>query len=397
MPKLARRGEYSNNYDCYYSKYAYNTSPADIHKKYSFAEYKALKDRKLNRKPKKKSFFRSLVSFGLFLAMVTLVMPYSYSHITKTIFEPTPYKSIQTNMRELAFPTHKYLSNAWFMGRRSFRFHAEGKKAQMIPMKENNRLIGLENSLKDLGKNYLVVTPGVYVWDYETGNYANINGDKIFATASIIKIPVLVDLFKSIEAGQVSLDDQMQLTEYYRTEGSGSLQFRAENSIYSIDELANRMITESDNSATNMIMAKIVARIDVNQAIRDWGLKNTEVQTWLPDYRGTNISTPKEMADILYNIDTNSKFLSQESREKIFDYMGHVHNNRLIQAGLGKGAKFYHKTGDIGTMLGDAGIVYAPNGKKYVVVIFANRPHNSIAGKEYIVKASEIIYNSMVR
>lgn len=43
--------------------------------------------------------------------------------------------------------------------------------------------------------------------------------------------------------------------------------------------------------------------------------------------------------------------------------MGHVHNNRLIAAGLPAGAEFLHKTGDIGKMLGDAGIVYAPNGK----------------------------------
>ena len=47
-------------------------------------------------------------------------------------------------------------------------------------------------------------------------------------------------------------------------------------------------------------------------------------------------------------------------------------------------------------MLGDAGIVYTPNGKRYIVVIFAKRPHNSPAGKEFIVRASEIIYNSMV-
>ena len=71
--------------------------------------------------------------------------------------------------------------------------------------------------------------------------------------------------------------------------------------------------------------------------------------------------------------------------------MGHVHNNRLIQAGLGAGSVFLHKTGDIGTMLGDAGIVITPNGKKYIVVILANRPHNAIAGKDFIVKASEII------
>ena len=103
-----------------------------------------------------------------------------------------------------------------------------------------------------------------------------------------------------------------------------------------------------------------------------------------------------KMVKALYNIDENPNFLSMSSREKIFDYMGHVHNDRLIPAGLGSGAVFLHKTGDIGKMLGDAGIVYAPNGKKYIVVILANRPYNSPAGKDFIVKASEIIYNNMV-
>ena len=134
---------------------------------------------------------------------------------------------------------------------------------------------------------------------------------------------------------------------------------------------------------------------DITSALREWGLKHTYVQTWLPDLGGTNHSTARDMAQILYNID-NPKFLSNSSREKIFDYMGHVHNNRLIAAGLPAGATFLHKTGDIGKMLGDAGIVYAPNGKKYIVVIFANRPHNSPLGKEFIVKASQVIYNNMV-
>ena len=112
---------------------------------------------------------------------------------------------------------------------------------------------------------------------------------------------------------------------------------------------------------------------------------------------GNNHTTSRDMATMLYNIDSNENFLSSASRNKIFDYMGHVHNNRLIQAGLGPGAKFVHKTGDIGKMLGDAGIVTAPNGNKYIVVILANRPHNSAQGKDFIVKASEVIYNYMVR
>ena len=51
---------------------------------------------------------------------------------------------------------------------------------------------------------------------------------------------------------------------------------------------------------------------------------------------------------------------------------------------------------DIGTMLGDAGIVYAQNGKKYIVVILANRPHNAPQGKDFIVKASSLIYKAIV-
>lgn len=107
----------------------------------------------------------------------------------------------------------------------------------------------------------------------------------------------------------------MPLTNYYRSEGSGSLQFKAENSTYTIDKLARMMITESDNSATNMLMARLGSMTDVNSALREWGLKHTYVQTWLPDLGGTNHSTARDMAQILYNID-NPKFLSNSSREK---------------------------------------------------------------------------------
>jgi beta-lactamase class A len=187
----------------------------------------------------------------------------------------------------------------------------------------------------------------------------------------------------------------MLLTSDYKAEGSGNLQYKASGSIYTIDELARAMITQSDNSATNMIMSAIGAMTDVNSGIRHWGLKHTQVNNWLPDLAGTNYTTAKDLATMLYNLD-NPGFLNINSREYIVDYMSHVENNRLIQAGLDPKALFIHKTGDIGKMLGDAGIVFAPNGKKYIVVILANRPYNSPLGKDFIQKASSIIYKSMM-
>ena len=350
---------------------------------------------KVNTKKVQRNYLiHKIVSVAVVSILGFTILPYGFNNVTKFMFNPTSYKEVKADYYNLLFPTSAYLSNHWFLGERSLE-GAKVKKAEMAALVEGTELTGLENSLKNLASLYPSIHPSIYVWDYETGNYANINADEIFPTASIIKLPVLVQLFRSIEKNQLTIYDEMPLTEYYRTEGSGSLQFKAANSKYSIDTLARMMITESDNSATNMIMAKLGSMTDINSGIREWGLKHTYVQTWLPDLGGTNHSTARDMAQILYNID-NPKFLSTSSREKIFDYMGHVHNNRLIAAGIPSNATFLHKTGDIGKMLGDAGIVFAPNGKKYIVVIFANRPHNSPLGKEFIVKASETIYNNMV-
>ncbi len=363
------------------------------------AHYAHLREanRPKKRIKKKKSFAQILVTGLLLYVTLFQAMPYTFNNVTKAMFVPTPYKNIQTDMKDLAFPTQNYLSNAWSFGKRDFRYAANEKNAQMVEVKETVNMPVLQSELSNLVQQYPTIQPSVYVWDYDTGNYIDINASKVYATASIIKIPVLIDVFKSIEAGQISLDDTIPLTEYFRTEGSGSLQFKAANSEYTIDKLAEIMITESDNSATNMLMTKVGSMTDVNQSIRDWGLKNTEVQTWLPDYLGTNHTTAREMGRMLYNIDENEEFLTPSSRTKMLNYMAHVHNNRLIQAGLGEGAVFLHKTGDIGTMLGDAGIVITPKGKKYIVVILANRPHNAPAGKDFIVRASEIIYNYMVK
>jgi beta-lactamase class A len=405
MPKLARR-EYDSQY---YTRREYNsqthstTQSAQNYTQKGFYQgnqprgtelrsHKISADRK---KVERNYLIHRFVSVAFVSLLAFTVLPYGFNKVTKNIFNPTPYKNVKADYQQLLFPTSNYLSNHWFLGMRSLE-GSQVKKPEMTALTEGNELTDLENQLKNIASTYPTIHPSIYVWDYQTGNYADINADEIFATASIIKVPVLVQLFRSIEKNQLNLDEKMPLTEYYRTEGSGSLQFKAQNSQYSIDTLARMMITESDNSATNMLIAKLGSMTDINSGIRQWGLKHTYIKTWLPDLAGTNHSTARDMATILYNID-NPKFLSTASREKIFDYMGHVHNNRLIASGLPAGAEFLHKTGDIGKMLGDAGIVYAPNGKRYIVVIFANRPHNSPLGKEFIVKASETIYNYMVK
>lgn len=340
-------------------------------------------------------FIHKVISLVFFTLVAIFILPAMFNKFVKALPYGSNYPNIKMDYNNLVHPVENYLANDLSLGKHTI-IGANTKNPKMLPIKENNQMTVLRNRLINLQKEYPTIHSAIYVWDYNDNNYVDINADEVFSAASIIKLPVLVALFKNIEFGQTSIYDEMTLTDLFRAEGSGSLQYKAENSKYSIDTLARLMITNSDNSATNMLMTKIGGMPSVNRQIKDWGLGNTHVNNWLPDMEGTNYITARDMGRLLFNLD-NPKFLSGSSREKIFSYMSHVKNDRLIPAGLGAGADFMHKTGDIGKMLGDAGIVYAPNGQKYIVVILANRPYNSVKGKEFIVEASDMIYKYLIR
>lgn len=358
-----------------------------------------------------KELFRICIVFSLLAVFMTFVFPTAYNRLINNVFFPNslpvntktqgnlaqkkPENISAVNLYSIANPTTNYLSNDLFHNRLMLTPTIEKTHSEITTMYHTNEMAGLKNQLQGLMKEYPMVKPAIYVWEYENGKYVDINGDELYSAASIIKLPILVRLFKSIEANQMTIFDDMLLTDYYQSSGSGNLQYAQTGRKYTLDQLAKTMIQDSDNTSTNMIMSKLGGMDDINIGLRDWGISKTYVRTWLPDLKGTNKTTAKDMAKILYNLD-NPGFLNINSREYIIDYMSHVKNNRLIAAGLGDGALFIHKTGDIGTMLGDAGIVYAQNGKKYIVVILANRPHNAPQGKDFIVKASSLIYKAIV-
>ena len=362
------------------------------------------------KRKKKASIFQKIIVLTLLGALGYLMVPTSYS-MFKATFIPSNIKNVVSDnniindkfdaesgisYQELIHPTLSYLSNYTFLNHRVSYNTATAKKAAMTPLRMGDRLNDLENSLKLLNKKYSNIDPAIFVWSIDNHNYASINSKKVYSAASIIKLPVLIQLYKSIEAEQFGLKDKMYLTEYYRSSGSGNMQYSQAGNAYSVYDLAKVMIQDSDNTATNMLMSKIGSMNDINAALKNWGIKHTHVQTWLPDLTGTNYTTAEDMAQMLYNIsDDNNSFLNVNSQSDIINIMGKVKNVNLIKAGLPEGVDFVHKTGDIGTMLGDAGIVYLPSGQRYIVVILANRPHNHPNGRTYIQEASKIIYNYM--
>lgn len=357
-------------------------------------------------------FFRTVVILSFLSVFGVFVSPNVYNAVIAPVFNPnkiqidSTYKNnfdlklvnqvTAVDIYSISHPVTNYIHNDLFNNRLLLTPVVQKDHNEVTTMYHSNEMLDLKKALMNLFAGYPTIKPSVYVWEYDNGQYVDINSEKLYSAASIIKLPVLVRLFKSIEANQLTIYDEMTLSDLYRSEGSGNLQYAPSGMSYQMDYLAKTMIQDSDNTSTNMIMSKLGGMEDINIGLRDWGISKTYVRTWLPDMKGTNKTTAFDIAKILYNLD-NPGFLNINSREYIIDYMSHVKNDRLIQQGLGEGALFIHKTGDIGSMLGDAGIVYAPNGKKYIVVILAERPYNSPLGKELIVKASNIIYNAVVK
>lgn len=360
--------------------------------------------RKLTPKRKKKAKLnplKALVSL-IFLGLVAYyIVPYNFTkYFEPMILNRFLNRNLEFKAEKFVSPTLHYLSNADFNGKRLL-VPIRHQKREMVPLVTSTRMFILEEELKNLGARYPQIKPSVYVWDYTQSRNAEINANDTYPSASIIKLPILFEMFRLSESLKksghkpIDLSSKLLFDDIHKATGSGTLQYYKTGSYYTIDHLAKIMIQESDNSATNMLLDEIGGMEALNAASRKWGLHSTQMTTWLPDLKGTNTISAKDMATLLYNLD-NPKFLNDNSRYAIKQYMSNVHNRTLIQAGLPKEAELLHKTGDIGKMLGDAGIVYAPNGRKYIVVILTERPHNDYSARDYIQQASKIIYRYII-
>ena len=360
-------------------------------------------NRRKIQKPKKQNPLKGLVSLVFLGAIGYLVIPYLFSHY----FEPMFFnrfnnKAVKIHVATFVSPTSNYLSNTNFLGQNLIVPQAKNtkvlKQAKMSPIITNGKNYALEGELKTLAKKYPHLAPSIFVWDYSSGKSVEINSDKPVACASIIKIPILIELFRQIEADQArgektGINKPVVLDELYKTSGSGELQFGSFGFKTSLNNMANLMITTSDNTATNLLLDEIGGKDGLNRAFREWGMKNSVIGDWLPDLAGRNKMSVRDVSTMLYNLD-NPTFLGARSKEYIKEYMGNVKNTTLLKAGIGKDATIYHKTGDIGTMLGDAGVIYSENGKKYIVTIMVKRSHNDYSARDFIKEASQIIYKN---
>jgi beta-lactamase class A len=232
---------------------------------------------------------------------------------------------------------------------------------------------------------------GMFFLDMETGNFLDINGDKVYPTASIIKLPILIALFQDVDAGKIDLNETLTMTSDVIVGGSGDMQTMRSGSKFSLLETATKMIVISDNTATNMIIKRMGGIQYLNERFRRWGLQKTVIRNYLPDLKGTNTTTPRELTQLLAMLD-QQRLLSPRSQAQALDILRRVRNRTLLPVGLGRGATIAHKTGDIGFILGDAGIIQMPTGKRYLASILVESAYDDPSARDFIQDVSRIVY-----
>jgi beta-lactamase class A len=194
---------------------------------------------------------------------------------------------------------------------------------------------------------------GYSILNVDTGERLARRGDETFPTASLIKVPILVTVFDLVEQGQLSLDDPLTLLRIDKVPGSGNLQFMHDGATLSVRDAAWLMSVTSDNTATNLLLDRIVIR-RVWEKMEKLGLSHTKVHSKVylrmasvamdsSVKYGLGVTTPNEMAR-LFALLADGKAVSPKADSTMLDILAHNEDYASVQRYV-EGLTVPHKTG----------------------------------------------------
>lgn len=227
-------------------------------------------------------------------------------------------------------------------------------------------------------------TVGVVFLDPERAESLDIGGHTRFHAASTMKVPVLIELARRIDAGELGWSTELRVRNEFRsivdgssymldlTDDSDSTLYRRVSEEVSCRELASLMITRSSNLATNLLIGRLDPR-RVNATAHALGADSILVLRGVEDNKAfqagrNNTTTALDLAVLLRSI-ALGRAASDSSTRVMLDMLLGQEFNDGIPAGLPVGVPVAHKTGEITALLHDAAIIYPPGRGPYVLVV----------------------------
>jgi beta-lactamase class A len=293
---------------------------------------------------------------------------------------------------------------------------------------------GVSQKIEKLAEG-LVGRIGVAAQEIGSGVNITIKGDESFVMASTYKVAIAVTLLDRVDKGQIKLSELIDLPQDEMVVGTNAI---AESYVhpgvqFSVANLIEVMITESDNTATDFCLKLAGGPEAVNKKLRSLGITDLRVDRAtseiLRDFYGLSDkaffpvvtkavaddptillkmtqpnmefekdprdhTTPKAMLDLLLAIDAGTA-MSAESSKFLLGVMSRTRTGAgRLKGLLPKGTPVAHKTGTIGGVANDVGFITLPDGRRFAIVVYTNSSTTSAADQDRaIAEVSRTLYD----
>jgi beta-lactamase class A len=233
---------------------------------------------------------------------------------------------------------------------------------------------------------------GVYIKCLETGDEIALEADVPMETMSVIKVPILAELLHQVADGKLSLADRVVLSDDVRRGGTGILQQLDTGASLTLKDLARLMIIVSDNTATDLVLARIGGVVPVNALMRSYGLNTITASSSTKDWFAAleradsveqfhrddkvhlGLSSARDMGRLLERIVRGEVIDRQASAQMTQIMRNQLYSSRLPRL-LPLGFRMPHKTGDFAPMVqNDVGIIEV--GDKHIVTVVFTAHHD---------------------
>jgi beta-lactamase class A len=200
---------------------------------------------------------------------------------------------------------------------------------------------------------------------------ADWNGDRLFRAASTIKIAVMIEIFRQVEAGAIARDQIVPLRDSDRVMGSGVLLGLHTGLNLTVDDLLYLMISISDNSATNMLV-DLVGLDAINRTLAELGIIQSQMRRRMlgrtpGEGEPENWIIPRDFAVMVAAI-VNDTAASPASCAAMRDLLATQQNLDRIARHLPEGTRWGSKTGSLPGVVNDAGFVTTDRGTIVIAV-----------------------------
>jgi beta-lactamase class A len=241
-----------------------------------------------------------------------------------------------------------------------------------------------------------------------TGESYFLNADAVMPTASLIKLPVMMEVYLQADEGKLKLTEILTLRDEDKVPGSGVLtdNFSA-GATFSLRDAVRLMIALSDNTATNLVLDKVSIGA-VNKRMDAFGYPNTRINAKV--FRGSTTSvdpertkkyglgstTAREMIGLLEDLDRGKHFRSL-LKQMMLGHLKKCDDKDKFSRYLPADTILAHKTGSVSDARTDAGILYLESGPVALCVLTAEnkdtvwRPDN--AGNVFCAKVAKEVYD----